>query len=545
MKTDSNRHSSAPQNPPFWRITRLERLYRKTAFYHWGLQTQQVALPVRFVHDPWRGNPTSGSHILQGKMPAKPNMPDYHEFGWLRDIREYSSNSARLFARDQVMSWLRQNHKWAEVSWRPDYLGQRLTNLLLTYDWFVSPADDSYQQEFVAHLAKQTACLARDWQRITSLDAQITALKGLIVSHSILLQSENDVKALTDIILPKIKEQLHQDGGHRSRKPETHLALLRDILECRTAFSAVGLQDNPAFDEIINKMAAITRMWRHADGGFAYFQGAGTSSASEIDEILHRCPNRSRTMQQAPHTGYIRLSSARNTLIIDAGTPRQASGDAAPSTLAFEFSVAQARFIVNNGQFASDKRLIGYLQQTAAHSTLTLDGFDSSDDGAGRIAQISDVEVGPTENGQLVMASHNGYEASQGIVHHRQIYLANGGGNLRGADRLEYTGAPGEIPEKAIIRFHLHPRVSAAKFQDGRVIMKIRGQKSGWIFKSRGGQVRLENSIYMDEGRRTTCQQIILMVPLSNIRAVGDISANWSFARAENLPKARSQGGQK
>lgn len=530
---------SKRQDKPVWRISRFESLYRRTGFFHWGLKAQPALMPLRLIQDPWRGNSVRGGHILQGNLPAQTSDPIYHEFGWLRDIREYGGGSARLFARDQVMGWLRQNHSWNATTWRPDYIGQRLSNLLFSYDWFASSADDDVQQDCASLISEQLACLSRDWQRLTNPAAQIKALKGLILGQAVLRQSATDVALLADILLPKIKGQLHQDGGHRSRQPETHLALLRDAFECRTAYAAVGLPENPALEELINRMAAIARMWRHGDGKFAHFQGAGQLEATQIDEVLQRCGSRGRTLQQAPHTGYIRMASGRNTLIIDAGGPADSNGHTVPSSLAFEFSVASARFIVNSGQFASDERLISYLEKTAAHSTLTLDGFDSSHMDSGRIAQMANVEVGPTEDGQLAIASHNGFETSHGIIHHRQIYLANGGGNLRGSDRLEYTGAPGEIPEHAVIRFHLHPRVSAAKFQDGRVVMKIRGQKAGWIFKSRGGQVRLENSLYIDEGRRTTCQQIVLMVPLSTIRAVGDISANWSFTRATSLPSTR------
>ena len=46
----------------------------------------------------------------------------------------------------------------------------------------------------------------------------------------------------------------------------------------------------------------------------------------------------------------------------------------------------------------------------------------------------------------FAVASHDGFEASHGILHHRKLYLKTGGANLRGADTLEYTGAPGKFP---------------------------------------------------------------------------------------------------
>lgn len=535
MTIASEQNIPASKAQALWRISYFETLVRRTRFFRWRLQAQPASTPLRLIKDPWRGNAAKGGHLLQGHMPAPTHEPDYHLFGWVRDVREHGGSHARVFARDHIISWLRRNRNWHQNSWRPDYLGQRLANLLFTYDWYASSADDSYQQETAQLLSEQLACLSRDWQRLACVNTQITALKGLVLGQAILRQSAVDVAHMADIIAPKVKGQLNLDGGHRSRQPETHLALLKDLVECRTAFAGVGLSANKALEDLIMGMTATAKMWRHGDGGFAYFQGAGQMEATQIEDVLQRCGNRSRTTQQAAHTGYIRLASGRNTVIIDAGAPTREI-PAIPSLLAFEFSVAQARFIVNSGQFSSDTRLAGFLRQTAAHSTLTLDGIDACHPPSGRFAAVSNVEVGPTDDGQLAVASHNGYEPSHGIVHHRQIYLANGGGNLRGSDRLEYTGAPGEIPEQAIIRFHLHPRVSAAMIKGERVMMKIRGQKAGWSFNARGGQIKLDTSVYILEGRRTSCQQIVLHVPLSNIRAVGEIQANWAFTRAAALP---------
>ena len=149
------------------------------------------------------------------------------------------------------------------------------------------------------------------------------------------------------------------------------------------------------------------------------------------------------------------------------------------------------------------------------------------------MANISGVEVGPAEGGLLAVASHDGYEASHGILHHRQIYLATGGANLRGSDRLEYTGAPGEIPRQAIIRFHLHPKVSAAMLGNGQVLMKIRGNRAGWIFKAANTTVSLDNSVFFDAGIRQSCQQIVLRTPISIIRTIGSNEVKWAFLRSD------------
>ena len=103
---------------------------------------------------------------------------------------------------------------------------------------------------------------------------------------------------------------------------------------------------------------------------------------------------------------------------------------------------------------------------------------------------------------------------------------------MRGSDILEYSGAPGEIPHLALIRFHLHPRVSAAMLSNGSVLMKIRGSKTGWTLKAAGATTELDNSVYFEDGVRQASQQIILKAVISDIRTIGTHEVRWAFTRS-------------
>ena len=153
---------------------------------------------------------------------------------------------------------------------------------------------------------------------------------------------------------------------------------------------------------------------------------------------------------------------------MDSGSPQTSAAITGYGTLAF--NCGWQNFGVNQGNH-HDPNLLRLLCSTKAHSTLSIDGQDSSSPSENRVAKVSNVEIGPAEGGLLAVATHGGYEPSHGILHNRHLFLATGGGNLRGADILEYTGAPGEIP--ATLRFHLHPRVTAAVTQP-EVLLKIR-----------------------------------------------------------------------
>ena len=518
-----------------WRITPAEKLYRHSALFKWQLREPVPDWPSGKLLDPWQGRQMRGGQLVQGGLALMLKDDAYHNFGWLRDIRDYGGAAGRSLAREHITNWCKLNSSWHEGLYRPDRLGTRLSHLFFTLAWFGESASDEFQNLLLKSLLFQTKALSLDWQRLDHVTKQIPALKGLFIAQVMLRRHDKDLTTLLDMILQKAKSLLNPDWGHKSRAPEHHLSLLRHLIEVRQASILHDSTPSQPLDEIITNMGNLMKLWRHNNGEFAHFQGAGKSNADIIESVLKHCGPKGKITPQAPHTGYLRLSAARNTLIMDAGTPvsyapyRNAS---CASTLAFEFSVANARFIVSAGQYTADKRLARALQKTAAHSALTLDGIDSSDLLKGRVAEISNIEAGPADGGLLAVGTHNGYQTSHGILHHRQLYLTSNGHNLRGADTLEYTGDPGEIPSFAELRFHLHPRVSAALLNDNRILLKIHGQKAGWIFKSAGGTPKLEPSLYFDNGRRTSCQQIVLRTATSHIRTISKIQIRWAFIKS-------------
>ena len=554
-----------------WKLSPLEQLFRQSRLFTWQLRGEKPLLPLPVLSDLWRGDAQKGARIANGDLPFPVDCEEYACCGWVRDLREYGGKTARqqartMLARTMLDKW-RQDQvssggvssggvssggvssggvssggvsgggaRWSPLAWRPDIIGHRLSNLVLTYGWFGVSADEEFQMRFAEMIAMQSRCLSMDWHRLKSGFDQLCALKGLILSQIMIPRSAaparqmRDMTALLDLLIPRLQAQIYLDGGHKSRQPERHIEVMKLILECRVAMAYLGFSDMPAMLDILHKMTAITKMWRHGSGEFAHFQFAGNMPASEIEQILGRGGQR-RVTHHAPDTGFIRLSAARTILIMDAGIGEMGGEtfDAPCSLFAFEMSVGQNLFIVNSGQTAAEARLNKALCQTSAHTAMTLDGLDNCHAQTRVIA----LEVGPADGGMLIDGCHDGYLKSHGVLHHRQIFLAKTGGNLRGRDRLDYTGEPGQIPAEAIVRFHLHPRVSAARLKSNQILLKIGGtnQKTGWIFKAKGGTVGLDNSVYMDRQTRLSCQQITVRCPADHIQTTGELVIGWAFTR--------------
>lgn len=521
-----------------WTVNSVERLFRRSRLFQWQLATHDAVEIRAGLLDHWRGSASIGSAILKDARAQLGTGLSFHTFEWLRDLRAFGGSQARAVGRNEVNDWLVANGAWHPELWRPDVMGDRLTHLAAAYGWFGESATASFQTRLAHSLSVQAKCLALDWRRMTSVSAKLRALRGLASAEAVLGSTPDQMTALLDLALPIVQSVLNPDGGHISRMPDRQITMLRHLIELRTAAAFSGVAADSRLEELITRMGTMCRMWRNADGQLAHFNGGGALSREVIEETLVRAGPRGKVLQQAPYTGFLRFSTGRSMVIMDAGSPPSAVSESdgerritGLGTLSFEFNVGQTPLVVNAGQTASDPQFNRLLCSTSAHSTLALDDHNSSDLGANRIAQISGVEVGPATGGILAEASHDGYEASHGILHHRQVFLATGGGNLRGSDRLEYTGAPGEIPRQGVIRFHLHPKVSAAMLGNGRVLMKIRGSRAGWIFKAGNAAVSLDNSVYFEGGVRSSCQQIVLRTPLNGIRSVGEHLVKWAFQR--------------
>ena len=515
-----------------WRIGKFEQLFRKTSLFNWSLASTPASRLSHVVPDYWRGSASLGSRIMTSSTNWRNDSRGFDQFEWVRDLRAFGGSQARSRARQLIESWIDSNSSWRVSSWQPDIMGQRVANLVFCYDWYAPSAPEAFQAKLTRAISLQARCLALDWPRLYDQTAQLTALKGLFVGQSALGEKPDDLAALLDLVLPLVDQVTQADGGHKSRMPDMHLKLMRDLVEIRNTASSAGVDTAAQLDKKIAQMASICRMWRHADGQFARFNGAGMLAIETIEETLARAGQRGKVLQQAPYSGFIRFSSGRSTVIMDSGSPQTSAAITGYGTLAFEFAVGQNLLVINPGQTATDPNLHRLLCSTKAHSTLSIDGQDSSNAGENRLAKLSNVEIGPAEGGLLAVATHDGYEPSHGILHHRHLFLATGGGNLRGADILDYTGAPGEIPRLAVVRFHLHPRVTAAMLRDQRVLLKIRGNRAGWVFRSNAATT-LDNSLFFDGTNRMNCQQIVVNLALADLRTVGSATVKWAFTRSD------------
>jgi uncharacterized heparinase superfamily protein len=131
-------------------------------------------------------------------------------------------------------------------------------------------------------------------------------------------------------------------------------------------------------------------------------------------------------------------------------------------------------------------------------------------------------DTAPAMRGLLM--THDGYDATHGLIHARQMQLSADGRVLEGTDtlaalepesRLRCDRAARETGGAGIafaVRFHLAPTVEAQIDMGGAAVSVLPGGGQVWIFRARGARPALAPSVMLERGRlkpRAT-RQIVL-----------------------------------
>ncbi|WP_421789691.1 heparinase II/III family protein [Hyphobacterium sp.] len=467
-----------------------------------------------------------------------------HGFDWLRDLLACRDESAEARAGQLVDSWWASFSKWSSFAWAPELAAKRLIN------WALAPglfrADLNRQSAFLqqARHLKSSARHARP-----GLD-EIRCGTALMLSGALFDDSKLRDAGLA-ILQRTLPRQVWTDGGHYSRTPSAAseilgLLILIDIAE------AHHNRDTPdVISRAIDRITPILRFFRLGDGGLVEFHGGGEGDIRAIDHLLGARDTGTKSFGFAPNSGYQRIEAGGAVIVMDVGKPA-ASSSAHASALAMEMSAGGQRLVVNCGW--TDKQPDNWreaVRATAAHSTLTIEETSSARllaEGwkrrllGSRFEEIAEhvfARRNEEDIGTWVEAGHDGYAGQFGLHHRRRLFLAADGGDLRGEDGLfrpvDY-GPPDDVDRRwrFAIRFHLHPSIRASLARDGMSALLVLANGDGWRFRSDGGPVRIEPSVYLAVGespKRTS--QIVIQGDAEPFGA-GERPPNrirWAFQR--------------
>lgn len=507
------------------------------------------------VGERWPGDAKRGATILSGEIalagqvvrnPVPVWFPPeaganwlaaWHDFSWVADLLSVGGG-ARDAVRALVQSWLTDNTGWHPVAWRADVLATRIYTWLVHFDEIASrEADRLLRRAMLVSLAAQLRHLTRTAAWEQAGPARLRALKGLIAGLVAFGSGEKRVVRALRAVQQELPAQILPDGGHRSRSPSVQLDVLRDLVDTRAALRAGNIEIPTALQNAIDRMAPMLRFFRHGDRKLALFNNSIEEDGILVDLVLTRSETKGRAPAHTPHSGYLRMQAGPTLVLVDAGKPPLHGFDEAAhaSPLSFEMSQGRERVIVNCGGYRGANRAWRQVaRSTAAHSVLVIadtNAVEIGQDGAlGRAPPTIRCERAEEEGAQWIAVSHDGYRQRFGIIYARELYLAAGGDDLRGEDKL--TGRSGAA---FAVRFHLHPSVEARLVQDASAALLRLPSGLVWRLRATGATMSLAESIYLGSGELRKTQQVVL----SGTTDANGASVRWAIrreGRAGELP---------
>ncbi len=479
-------------------------------------------------------------------------------FSWLNDLAAADGEIIKSLARALTHDWIEGQGSGHATAWRPEITSQRLLNWLSNADLLLSGGSKSYSVDFMRSIGRQLHDLEANIHKVPDGPHRLTAACTLILAGLALDGLDGLSKRAIKILDFELNRQILADGGHLSRNPQALTDALGILLPTKLSFAARGLVAPQALITSIDRIFPMVRFFLHGDGGLAGFNGVSSLKVAEIARYFEHDETNGKPFSYAPHSGYHRLEAKKTLIFVDSGSPPpvSVSHNAHAGCLSMELSDGPHRIVVNCGADKDEKSPLSQAARaTAAHSAVTINERSSARLlGQGKLARFigtpiigADINAGSrrTEgpDGLLLETGHNGYVDRYGIRHERRIYLSDNGQDVRGEDRLRRVKKSRRpLTQNAhdvfTLRFHLHPGVKPTPTQDGRQIFLILPNKTSWIFSILGGEIAIEESIFLiDETGPAKTRQLVIHGSVQK-----QASVKWSFKKVvpEKTSKAEA-----
>jgi uncharacterized heparinase superfamily protein len=482
-------------------------------------------------------------------------------FAWLGDLAAFGTRPARLRAQAWTIDWIRRYGRGRGPGWRPERAGRRMLYWVAQCRFLLEGLNATDTGRFWQAVAAHGRMLTESWRDAPAGGGQIAALAGGVLA--LVLLGDEAVEAASIELAHLADAAIDQAGGTASRAPGELAEMVITLVWTARVLESLGRQAKPGHLHAIARAVPVIRALRLGDGTMARFHGGGPGDPTRLDQALAELRLAARAKPRLP-MGYARLAGGRLVAIMDGAVPPMGPGrtKAGASTLAFELTAGRTPLVVNQGPghlFGPAAALAA--RGTAAYSTVEIGGMPSAllcrpgmaarvyggwlESGPGHVS----VRQAQDHTGQWLLATHDGYVETLGLLHERRLFVDAKGAECRGEEIVYVTDARAQRRFDAasrgrsvfaVARFHLHPSV-AALVDPIRQVVELRPPGiDTWIFRCGGGRVEVRDSRHYDPEAAEPVSCLQIMVIAEVIEYLGQI--NWSFTRVASPQSGDERG---
>jgi uncharacterized heparinase superfamily protein len=286
-------------------------------------------------------------------------------------------------------------------------------------------ADGDIEPDFTAALAAHAGFLRHHLEYDVGGNHLIKGLKAL-AGLAVFFADERLLRLALRRLTEQLARQVLADGGHYERAPAYHCQVLADLIDVADLLRAAGRIPAAELTGAVDRM----RRWLGAvltPDGRVPLLNDGYPVDYELIAALRPGPAPDAPLLVLPDTGLVRAEADGWHLLADVGMPCPPSlpAHAHADTFGCLLYVDGVPVLIDTGTSTYEPGLVrGYERSTAAHSTVQLDGADSTEVWgvfrAGRRARVSGLSARVDSAGVSFDAAHDGFRRLPGRPCHRR-----------------------------------------------------------------------------------------------------------------------------
>ena len=401
-----------------------------------------------------------------------------HYFDYLLQENSESSNQINYQIR-LIENWIDNNAFGEGTAWEPYPTSVRIINWI-KWHWLCG----GFTEKAKLSLWNQTRWLtSRPEYHLMGNHLFINA-KALFFS-SALFQLDKDhkiYKSAISILDKELDEQFLTDGAHFELSPMYHSLAMEDLLDLISISSNLPLNFPK---EKIKKKFFKGMEWLktmiYNNEELSHFNDCANGISPKYSELKNHAIRlgldlriqENKNLYYHTDSGFIVFDDNHSHLIADVAQigPAYLPGHSHADILSFELAISGQRIIVNSGTSVYGISLERLRQRsTAAHSTIEIDGQNSSEVWSGfrvaRRARPFNIEINSfilQNNNISFNASHDGYKRlKNGPIHKRSWFFNKNEWIIED----EISGKNNHISA----RYHLHPDLQIEDNSNGYII---------------------------------------------------------------------------
>ena len=186
--------------------------------------------------------------------------------------------------------WTTGAPQFTGVPWELPALARRIPNLISVDLFFARELrdDPSGRRALRDSIYTQAAALAAVVGEQPADHWLVAAARALFMAGRFFdgLEARSWLDTGTALLWSQLREQVHEDGGHRGRNPVAHALVLADYLEVLAFLRAANDDAPPWARKIVKSMADFLARLLHPDGELPLFHDAALGVARPARELL-------------------------------------------------------------------------------------------------------------------------------------------------------------------------------------------------------------------------------------------------------------------